>query len=70
MVKKCENSQTGGRGSATWEFFPHNPVFFLTTFLNGFCRFEFMLRDNFTVCRILRRVTHNAKELKQTPHPL
>ena len=34
-VKKCEHSQTGGRGegSATWEFFPHNPVFFLTTFL-------------------------------------
>ena len=30
-VKKCENSQTGGRGSATWEFFPHNP--FLTTTL-------------------------------------
>ena len=29
--KKCENSQTGGRGSATWEFFPHNP--FLTTTL-------------------------------------
>ena len=23
----------GGRGSATWEFFPHNPVFFVTTFL-------------------------------------
>ena len=29
--KKCENSQTGGRGSAAWEFFPHNP--FLTTTL-------------------------------------
>ena len=28
-VKKCENSQTwgSGRGSATWEFFPHNPFF-------------------------------------------
>ena len=25
----------GGGGSAAWEFFPHNPVFFLTTFLNA-----------------------------------
>ena len=27
MAKRCQNSQTGGRESATWEFFPHNPVF-------------------------------------------
>ena len=26
-------SQTGGGGGATWEFSPHNPVFFLTAFL-------------------------------------
>ena len=31
MVKECENSQTGGRGSATWEFFPH----FLTMSLSS-----------------------------------
>ena len=33
MVKSGKNSQTGGRGSPTWEKFPHFPVFFLATSL-------------------------------------
>ena len=36
-VKKCENSQTGGRGSATWRYLPHNPVFFCPLILLIFC---------------------------------
>ena len=32
-----ENSQTGGRVSASWEFFQHNPVFFLTMTLTWSC---------------------------------
>ena len=33
---KFPNWGGGGRGSATWEFFPHNPIFFLTTSLRQF----------------------------------
>ena len=57
--KKCGNSQTGGGGSATWEFFPHNPVFFfLTAFLSQsthcpgsvvpltMCQYDPLLKEN------------------------